>query len=186
MRVIAGRLKGRLLTAPQGRLVRPTADRARETLFNILAHGRFSDFALEGAVVLDAFAGAGTLGFEALSRGAARLHFLDSDRAAVKAVEANASRLGVEDAIETHAADATKPPAAPEPCDFALLDPPYESGLAAPALVALDRMRWLKPKALAVIELGAKEAFAPPAGFAIVHERAVGAARFVFLEKAGR
>jgi 16S rRNA (guanine966-N2)-methyltransferase len=181
VRIIAGKLKGRLLTAPAGRLTRPTSDRARETLFNILAHGKAGEAALEGAVVLDAFAGAGTLGFEALSRGAGRVIFLDDWRGAIKCIENNARKMGVEGDIGLVCADATKPPLAREACRIALLDPPYESGLAQPALTALARKGWLVPKALAVVEVAAKEPFQPPEGFSLVHERAVGAAKFVFL-----
>ncbi len=186
MRIIAGKLKGRLLTAPPGRLTRPTSDRARETLFNILAHGKAGDVPLEGSVVLDAFAGAGTLGFEALSRGAARIVFMDDWRGAVKCIENNARKMGVEDEIALVACDATKPPPAREACRIALLDPPYESGLAQLALVALARKGWLAPRALAVAEVAAKEPFQPPEGFSLVHERAVGAARFVFLRLEAR
>lgn len=187
MRVVGGRHRGRKLIAPAGDAVRPTSDRAREALFNILSHG---DFAAAGlpfadAYVVDAFAGTGALGIEALSRGAARVAFIETDRAAVAALRRNLTALDEEDAADIVAGDATRPPRAPYPCALVLLDPPYRGGLAAPALEALARMGWLAPRALAVVELAAKELFSPPAGFAMIDERRYGAARLVFLRRQG-
>ncbi|CAA6604330.1 conserved hypothetical protein [Rhodospirillaceae bacterium LM-1] len=185
MRIIAGELKGRLLLAPTGRLTRPTADRARETLFNVLAHGNFEMPALEGARILDAFAGAGTLGFEALSRGAAFVTFMENWRGAAKTIENNAKRMKVEERVRVLSCDATRAPAAQMPVDIALLDPPYGEGLIPLALASLSKQGWLKPGSLVVAEVGAKEEFQPPEGFMIRHERAAGsAARFIFLGSA--
>jgi 16S rRNA (guanine966-N2)-methyltransferase len=187
MRIVGGRHRGRRLIAPPGDQVRPTSDRAREALFNILTHGDFasagSPFADEN--VVDAFAGTGALGLEALSRGAARAAFIETDRAALAALRRNLAVLDEEDAADIISGDATRPPRAPYQAALALLDPPYRSGLAAPALSALTQMGWLAPRALAVVELAAKEPFSSPAGFAMIDERTYGAARLVFLRREG-
>jgi 16S rRNA (guanine966-N2)-methyltransferase len=173
--------------APPGDAVRPTSDRAREALFNILSHGEFAAAGLPFAdeTVLDAFAGTGALGIEALSRGAARAIFIETDRAAIGALRRNLDALDEEDSAEIIAGDATRPPRAPGACALALLDPPYRSGLAAPALTALAEMGWLAPRALAVVELAAREPFAAPPAFTIIDERRYGAARLVFLRRDG-
>lgn len=187
MRIVGGRHRGRRLVAPPGDQVRPTSDRAREALFNILSHGDFaaagSPFA--GENVLDAFAGTGALGIEALSRGAARAAFIETDRAALTTLRGNLAALDEEDAADIVAGDATRPPRAPYTAALALLDPPYGSGLAAPALAALAQMGWLASRALAVVELAAKEPFPVSAGFVIIDERRYGAARLVFLRRQG-
>jgi len=190
MRIIAGKYRGRRIDAPDGLPVRPTADRAREALFNILAHGGLSadgTSPLIGARVLDAFAGSGALGLEALSRGASQATFMDSERAALETVRRNAERLGETSAsVALIRADAADPPPAPAPCTIAFLDPPYGSGLAAPALAALAGAGWLAPGALCVVELSAKEEPpAPPAGFSLRDDRRYGAARVLFLDYRG-
>jgi 16S rRNA (guanine966-N2)-methyltransferase len=187
MRIVGGRHRGRRLVAPPGDQVRPTSDRAREALFNILSHG---DFAAAGspiadANVLDAFAGTGALGIEALSRGAARAVFIETDRTALGALRRNLAALDEEDATDVIAGDATRPPRAPYAAALAFLDPPYRSGLAAPALTALAGMGWLAPHALVIVELAAKEPFSAPEGFAMIDERRYGAARLVFLRRQG-
>jgi len=182
MRVVAGRHRSRRLVAPSGATVRPTSDRAREALFNILSTGGFP---LVGENVLDAFAGTGAVGIEALSRGAARAAFIETDRTALAALRRNLAALDEEDNADVIAGDATRPPRAPYPCAFAFLDPPYRSGLAAAALSALSSMGWFAPRALAVVEVAAGETFAPPAGFAAIDERRYGAARLVFLRREG-
>jgi 16S rRNA (guanine966-N2)-methyltransferase len=187
MRVVGGRHRGRRLAAPPGDAVRPTSDRAREALFNILSHGEFaaagSPFA--GENVLDAFAGTGALGIEALSRGAARAAFIETDRAALRALRQNLAALDEEDAADIVSGDATRPPRAPYACALAFLDPPYRSGLGAPALTALAAMGWLTARAIAVAEIAADEAFSPPDGFTVIDERKYGAAKLVFLRREG-
>jgi 16S rRNA (guanine966-N2)-methyltransferase len=187
MRVVGGRHRGRRLVAPPGDAVRPTSDRAREALFNILSHGEFAAAGLPFAdeAVLDAFAGTGALGIEALSRGAARALFIETDRAAIGALRRNLAALDEEDSADIVAGDATRPLRAPCACALAFLDPPYRSGLAPPALTALCEMGWLAPRALAVVELAAREDFAAPPGFAMIDERRYGAARLVFLRREG-
>lgn len=179
MRIVGGRHKGRPLVAPAGRDTRPTADRAREALFNVLAHGYGID--LEDCAVLDAFAGSGALGLEALSRGARSVCFLDSAPAALQAIRDNLQRLA--ETAPVLRADATRPPPAERPCSLVLLDPPYGSGLAGPALTALTARGWLSDDALCVVEVAAREDFTPPDNFAIQEERHYGAARLVFLKR---
>jgi 16S rRNA (guanine966-N2)-methyltransferase len=192
MRIVAGRHRGRRLTAPEGLELRPTADRARESLFNILEHGRFSTDGtspLLGARVLDAFAGTGALGLEALSRGAAYLTAMDVEARACAAIRDNARVLSESGRVRVLQADATRPPPAPSdgkaaPCELVFLDPPYGSGLAGPALSALEAGGWIAKGAICVAEVAAKEKLAAPEGFTLVDERCYGKARILFLRGA--
>ena len=167
MRIVGGSHRGRRLVAPPGETVRPTSDRAREALFNILSHGAFAAEGVPFAEkpVLDAFAGTGALGLEALSRGASEAVFIENDREALIGLRRNIAELDETTRSRVIAADATRPPRAPVPCAVAFLDPPYASGLAEPALSALAAAGWLLPDALAVAEVGAREPFTAPAGF---------------------
>jgi 16S rRNA (guanine966-N2)-methyltransferase len=185
MRVVAGRHRGRRLLAPPGETVRPTSDRAREALFNILSHGRLAaeGIPFAGAAVLDAFAGTGAVGLEALSRGAAEAAFIEQDREALATLRRNIAMLGEGDRARIVPGDATRPPRAPSAYALAFLDPPYRSVLAAAALTALDAAGWFTPEALVVVELAAREHLAPPAGFNLVDERVYGAARLLFLRR---
>jgi 16S rRNA (guanine966-N2)-methyltransferase len=186
MRIIAGRHRGRKLAAPEGHGVRPTGERAREALFDILAHGRFAERPVfEAARVLDAFAGTGAFGLEALSRGAEHASFIEKDRAALAALRANIAALGEEKRAAVLPGDALHPPPAAMPVTLAFLDPPYGEDLAAPALAALAARGWLARGALAVVELAARQKFAAPEGFALLEERRYGAARLVFLRYEG-
>jgi 16S rRNA (guanine966-N2)-methyltransferase len=182
MRIVAGKHRGRRIAAPPGDAVRPTSERAREALFNILTHGRFAPAAiLEDARVLDVFAGTGAFGLEALSRGARFATFIENDRDARETLAANIKALGEGARTRLLVADATTPPRADGPYDLVFLDPPYRSGLAAPALGALSRAGWLAPDVLIVVELAAREEFGPPVGFELLEERRYGAGRVVFL-----
>lgn len=182
MRIIAGKHRGRPLQAPPGRVVRPTSDRAREALFDILAHGRFAERPVyEEARVLDVFAGTGAFGLEALSRGAKYAVFIEKDRAALGMLRINIATLGEERNAAILATDASRPPSAPEACALAFLDPPYGEDLAGPALTALAAGRWFAPDALVVVEVAAKQSLTPPPGFTLLEERRYGAARLVFL-----
>ena len=182
MRIVAGRHRGRRLEAPEGEGVRPTGERAREALFDILAHGRFGERpAFADALVLDAFAGTGALGLEALSRGARFAIFLENDRTARAALLRNIATLGETAHASVLAADALHPPRAQSPCALAFLDPPYGTNAAAPALTALAASGWFVPAALVVVELPARQAFTPPPGLALLEERRYGIARIVFL-----
>jgi 16S rRNA (guanine966-N2)-methyltransferase len=185
MRIVAGKHRGRRIAAPEGHDVRPTSDRAREALFNILEHGHFTDDGtspLIDARVLDVFAGSGALGLEALSRGAAHLTCIENGASARAALRANAKALGETARVTVVQADATKPPAAAgPPCRLLLMDPPYRSGLAAPALAALAERGWLAAGAICVAEISAAESLDAPAGFAPLDERRYGKAKLVFL-----
>src|SRR5438876_8300 len=182
MRIVAGKHRGRRIAAPPGDAVRPTSERARDALFNILAHGRFAPAPIfEDARVLDVFAGTGAFGLEALSRGARFATFIEKDRAAREALAANIKALGESGRTRLLAVDATLPPRADGPYDLVFLDPPYRSGLAAAALEALARTGWLSPDALVIVELAARSDFEPPAGFETLEKRRYGAGRLVFL-----
>ena len=134
MRIVAGDWRGRRLTSPPGRETRPTTDRVRESLFNILAHAPWAQqvaglLTSGDALVLDAFAGSGALGFEALSRGAERAWFWDRSAACITTIRDNARHLNAGDRVIAQRIDATKPPTAPRPVDLVFLDPPYDAGL---------------------------------------------------------
>lgn len=183
MRIVAGAHRGRPLVAPKGHSTRPTADRTRQALFNVLEHAAWSP-GLQGAEVLDLFAGSGALGLEAVSRGAARCWLADTDSAALAAIEANVATLKAQAACAVRRWDATRlPPRDPStpPADFAFLDPPYAKGLAEPALVRLRAGGWLAPGAVAVVERGAGEAALVAEGFEVADARTWGAAKVWFL-----
>jgi 16S rRNA (guanine966-N2)-methyltransferase len=187
LRIVGGKHRGRALAAPEGKDVRPTASRAREALFNILAHASWKGDGtspLIDARVLDAFAGSGALGLEALSRGAAHATFLDKDAAAIKLIGANVAKLGETGAAKVVRADATRPPPAREACDLVFLDPPYRSGQAAAALEALAASGWVAPGAIVTVELAHNEDIVPPTGFEAIDERRYGAAKIVILRRA--
>ena len=185
LRIVGGVHRARRLVTPLGDTVRPTSDRAREALFNILSHGAFATLGLPFAdrPVLDAFAGTGAFGLEALSRGAGAAVFIENAREALAALRHNIAALGEDDRAHVVTGDATRPPRASLACALAFLDPPYRSGLAAPALLALAAAGWLAPDAMAVVEVAASEEFPPPLGFGRVDERVYGAARLVFIRR---
>src|SRR3954451_749263 len=183
LRIVGGVHRGRRLVVPPGEAVRPTSDRAREALFNILSHGGFaaSGWPFADRPVVDAFAGTGAFGLEALSRGAGAAVFIENGREALAALRRNVRALDEEDRAQIVAGDATRPPRAAFASAVAFLDPPYGGGLAAEALPALAAAGWLMPEALAVVELAAAEEWTPLSGFAPLDNRVYGAARLVFL-----
>jgi len=184
MRIVAGKHRGRKLAAPDDFDIRPTSDRARETLFNMLAHSGYGDGGaspLLEARVLDACCGTGALGLEALSRGANEAVFLDRDRRALKLARKNTGDLNETDRADFIPADATMPPRAEKPCDIFFLDPPYGAGLAETILAALAGSGWLKEGAIGVVETGRADDFTPPAGFTVLKTRDEGAAKITFL-----
>ncbi len=184
MRIVGGRLKGRTLMAPEGKGLRPTADRVRESVFNILAHG-IDGLILDGCTVVDVFCGTGALGLEAMSRGAGHGVFIDFDPGALAFVRKNAGPLGLGRDVTMLKLDAARlappPRVAKTPAALVFLDPPYDQGLAVPALLGLKDKGWLAPGAIAVVEVAAKEAFDVPKGFQVLNERTYGAARVIFL-----
>jgi 16S rRNA (guanine966-N2)-methyltransferase len=174
MRITGGRFGGRVLKAPASRAIRPSADRLRESLFNVLAH-RLGDL-IKGADVIDLFAGTGALGFEALSRGAASALFVDNGTEARALLRANVEALGVAAVTRIFRRDATRLGEAPEPGRFrlAFLDPPYGQGLAPRALSALRDGHWLRDGALAIIEESADTDVDLPARFVLEERRVYG------------
>jgi 16S rRNA (guanine966-N2)-methyltransferase len=183
MRIIAGAHRGRVLVAPRVHPTRPTADRTRQAIFNVLDHAAFAPD-LAGARVADLFAGSGAFGIEALSRGAAWCLFVDSGAEPVQVVARNLDTLRCADA-RIERGDATRVPAPPEaPFDLVFLDPPYGMGLAEKALANL-RAGWLTEASLVVVERGQSEGPLVAAGFETLDERAWGAARVSFLRLAG-
>jgi 16S rRNA (guanine966-N2)-methyltransferase len=181
MRVVGGRLRGRALAAPKSKAVRPTADRLRESLFNILVHA-FGD-PVNGARVLDLFAGTGALGIEALSRGAAFALFIDEGAEACALLRENVAALGLGGTSRIFRRDATKlGPAHPVAAfSLAFLDPPYGQGLAAAALASARAGGWFTPNALVIVEEAAKAQFAAPEGFNEIDRRRYDDTEFVFL-----
>ncbi len=181
MRVVAGAWRGRRLVAPPGGQTRPTADRVRQALFDMLLHAPWGGrAAIEGARVLDAFAGSGALGLEALSRGAAHATFIERERAALAALRANIATCGAADRARVIVGDALAPPRAPAGCGLVFLDPPYERtpGEGVPVTAALAALReadWIAPGALIAVETAR---VAPdPGGIEPLAARAHGAAR---------
>ena len=182
MRVVGGRLKGRNLASPVARDIRPTADRLRESVFNILVHAY--DDPIEGARVLDLFAGTGALGIEAISRGAAFALFVDNGAEARALLRNNVEALALGGVTKVYRRDATNlGPAHPvEPFSLAFLDPPYGKGFAEKALASLRDGGWLVPGALVVVEEAKAAAFATPEGFEELERRAYDDTEFVFLK----
>lgn len=187
MRITGGALRGRPLRVPEGQAIRPTSERARQAVFNILAHAAFGA-AIADAVVVDVFSGVGAMGLEALSRGARHATFIDQDAAAIACVRANAAHLRLSRQATLLKLDATRLPPPPlvaeAPAAIAFLDPPYRSGLAVPTLSELLRAGWIGRDAICTVEVEAREPFVPPPRFALVDERTYGRARVLFL-KAG-
>ena len=185
MRIVGGRHRGRRIAAPEGRAVRPTSDRAREAVFNLIENGRAlreAGFVLTGASVLDAFCGTGALGLEALSRGAGAVTFLDADRDALNAARDNAETLGEAGQCAFLRGDAAAPPPAPAAHTLAFLDPPYAKDLVGPALAALAEKGWLADGAVCVVERGVDEApLDLPEAFASLDSRHYGAAVIDFV-----
>jgi 16S rRNA (guanine966-N2)-methyltransferase len=181
MRVVGGRLRGRNIVAPASRDIRPTADRLRESVFNILMHAY--DNPIEGARVLDLFAGTGALGIEAVSRGAAFTLFVDNGAEARALLRNNVEALGLGGVTKVNRREATHDgPAHPvEPFALAFLDPPYGRGLGEKALASLRDGRWLTPDALLIVEESKAANFAAPDGFEQLERRAYDDTEFVFL-----
>ena len=176
MRIIGGRLSGLGLVAvgkgDAAAHLRPTSDRVRESLFNLLQGGRFGD-PVTGARVLDLFAGTGALGLEALSRGAAFVTFVENGRAGTRLLSANIEKARVAAETEVLRTDATRlPPCRDAPAELVFLDPPYGKGLGEKALSSARKAGWLQKDALIVWE----EASAQPAqtGFEALDARRYG------------
>ncbi len=181
MRIVGGRFKGRSLKGPSSSATRPTSDRLRESLFNVLAHA-YGD-PCDGARVLDLFAGTGALGLEALSRGARFALFVEAAAAAREVIRDNAATLGLAGATRLTHRDATRlgPLGPDEAYGLVFCDPPYGKGLAEAALTGARACGWLTPQALAVVEERAG-AFVAPEGFRELERRRYDDSEFIFLE----
>lgn len=187
MRIVGGAFRGRALVAPKGMATRPTADGAREALFNVLAHR--DDFSFEGARVIDLFAGSGALGLEAMSRGAAFCLFVETDAAARGAIRDNVEALGLFGATRIHRRSATalgeKPAGVGDAFTLAFLDPPYGHDLAGPCLAVLRAGGWLAEGALVVVEQSERESPVAAGGYEEIDRRRWGAAQVGLYRRAG-
>lgn len=181
MRVVGGRLRSREIAGPKSSAIRPTADRLRESLFNILIHGHGDP--VSGARVLDLFAGTGALGIEALSRGADYVLFVDDGAEARALLRENTQTLGLAGVTRIFRRDATQlGPCYPvEPFTLAFLDPPYGKGLAEQALTSARDGKWLLPGSIVVVEEAKDAAFKTPDGFTELERRAYDDTEFVIL-----
>ena len=186
MRIVAGQFKGRPIQAPKTDATRPTSDRARESLFNMLAHADWAPD-LNGARVLDLFAGSGALGFEAISRGASFCLFVDTAHAARGAIRDNIETLGLFGVTRIHRRSAIqlgeKPAGLGERFDLAFMDPPYHKDLVAPCLDVLKSGQWLSDEVLIVVETAADEEL-DLENWDVIQTRDSGAAKFWFLKRA--
>ncbi len=184
MRIVSGEFRGKTLVTPQGQATRPTSDRARESIFNILEHAPWSQ-GIRDRRIVDLFAGSGALGFEALSRGAAFALFIETDEAARGAIRDNVDALGLFGRTRVHRRDATdlgqRPGGDGPPFELAFLDPPYAKGLGEIALARLASGGWLAPGATVVYERGVGEPAFTVEGFEPLDQRDYGAARVCFL-----
>lgn len=184
MRIVAGSLKGRAIVTPEGQNTRPTSDRARQAIFNVLEHAPWAE-GLHEARVIDLYAGSGALGFEALSRGAAFCLFVDTDDGARGAIRENMDAYGLFGRCRVHRRSATdlgpRPGSAGEAFTLAFLDPPYSKGLGEQTLARLLEGGWLAPGAIVVFERGSDEPEIDTPGYERLDARDYGAARVLFL-----
>lgn len=189
MRIVAGSLKGRAIVTPEGQNTRPTSDRARQAIFNVLEHAPWAE-GLHEARVIDLYAGSGALGFEALSRGAAFCLFVDTDDGARGAIRENMDAYGLFGRCRVHRRSATdlgpRPGSAGEAFTLAFLDPPYAKGLGEQTLARLLEGGWLAPGAIVVFERGSDEPEIDTPGYERLDARDYGAARVLFLKAAGK
>ena len=186
MRIVAGRFKGQRLHTSSGNKMRPTLERVRESIFNVILHGLKNwEGSLNHASVIDVFAGTGSFGLETLSRGAAHATFIDNSPASLAITKRNAEHLGIWRNITLLKLDATQlsppPLAAKAPCSLAFLDAPYNMKLTQPALANLERQGWLANNALVVVEIAAKENLSFSSNFSALEERTYGPTKVVFL-----
>ena len=185
MRIVSGQHKGKAIVAPPGEATRPTSDRARQAVFNILEHAAWAPD-LHGARVIDVFAGSGALGLEALSRGAAFCLFVETDDAARGAIHENIDAMHLFGVTRVHRRDATdlgpRPASAGAPFDIAFLDPPYAKGLGEKAVAEMRAGGWLAPGAILMFERGRGEVDPVLEGFEQIDARDYGAARVLFFK----
>lgn len=175
MRIVAGKFKGKTLVSPKDQSIRPTSDRVRESLFNILEHG-IDNFEVEGARVLDLFAGTGALGLEALSRGAKHCLFIENSAAARGIIRDNVEALSLTGNTRIWRRDATGlgPAGSMEACELVFCDPPYGKGLGERTLAGAHDNGWLKPGGIAVLEERSGLDIETPQGFVEIDRRNYG------------
>jgi len=186
MRITGGSLGGRSLVAPPDARVRPTSDKVRQAIFNILAHNDFgTGFTLEGARVADLFAGTGAMGIEAISHGAAFCLLIDDAAESRALIRENVEALGLTGATKIWRRDAANlgdmPAGSGGPFDLVILDPPYRKNLLLPAMTSLRIGHWLAPNALIVAEMAQDESFTPPDRFVVLDDRIYGDTRVTSL-----
>ena len=180
MHIIAGEFRSRKLLLPPATATRPTSGRARGAIFNII-QSLGKEF-IQQALVLDAFAGSGALGLEALSRGAAKATFIESNPGVIKILRQNILNLQVSPRCSVIQADASLPPKASHPVQLVFLDPPYGQGLEMPCLSALHKLGWISPQSLIILETSKEPA--PTPEFIITDQRRYGAAVISFIKNA--
>jgi len=180
MRIIGGKYRGRKLITPANQDIRPTSDRMRETIFNILSHGSRS---LEGALVLDVFAGTGALGIEALSRGAAHVTFFDQDQTALALVKKNVALIGAQEKTTLKCEIAPNLPRSNLAFDFVFLDPPYNLNLINETLTILEKNNYLADNCMIIAEYNSNNTLIINDNFSLLKEKTYGDARFSYLEK---
>lgn len=184
LKIIGGKHRGRNIETAQDKEIRPTTGFTREAVFNILMHWRFGgESPLIGQRVVDLFCGTGALGFEALSRGAAHVTFIDQNPKAQELVRKTATNFGETPNTALVRSDSTRVPRAAQPCRLAFIDPPYGQGLAEKGLLSLLEGGWLAPDAVIVIEQEKKASLTPPAGFTLLDERTYGISKISILTR---
>ncbi|MBY0291930.1 MAG: 16S rRNA (guanine(966)-N(2))-methyltransferase RsmD [Alphaproteobacteria bacterium] len=185
MRIVGGKYRGKTIRVPSHRGTRPTADRTRETIFNILLHNPVLGLeTLIDKTVLDVFAGTGALGLEAFSRGAKSVTFIENEREIVPLLKSNIKAFNLpessvlaDDACHLH----TRPLV---PFDLIFLDPPYHQGFLLPSLEKLFMYGWLANEAVVIIEMEKNESLSLPPFLSLLIERISGAAKILFCRAA--
>ena len=182
MRIVGGKFKGSRLTVPSGQSIRPTSDRSREAIFNILSHGL--GFKFDGITVLDLFSGTGALGFESLSRGANYVVFIDNKNSAIDSIKSNGENIGQTPFFSVRKFDASSLPARTSrdnAAALAFLDPPYSKNLITPSLLALHTGNWLRMGAIVVVEMAKNDHYKLPSSFSLFSDRKYGKSRITLL-----
>lgn len=180
MRIIAGNYKGITLYTPLGKETRPTSDRARQTLFDILMHAPWAGKTfIENAIILDAFAGTGVLGLEAISRGAQKVYFFEKNLKTRQVLEKNI-QLCRANSVSILYKDVLTPPLSPSSCNLIFFDPPYHQELIPVALQKLQQQKWILPDALIITETAISEELSLDQSFSMINERKIGAAYIKF------
>lgn len=174
MRILAGKYARKQLFLPDEKVTRPTSGKVKEALFNVLSNY----LSLEGAIALDAFAGSGALGLEALSRGAIKAYFFEQNPKVFEIMKKNICHIGTEDYSIALRWDATKARAAPEACDVVFIDPPYGKGLVEQSLMSLIENKWITLTTYCVIEYGARDSL-NLSNFEVLSEKKYGDTRLI-------